>query len=86
MTRLVVWFHEYCTDLDCDLVKIGRHRTSDIFIDNLKISNRHCSLYLVNGSPYIEDTSSNGTKLNGARLEKGQRRPVSSSIGNDMFQ
>lgn len=58
-------------------MRIGRHRTSDIFVDNLKISNRHCSLYLIDGSAFIEDTSSNGTKLNGIRLEKGQRRPVS---------
>lgn len=42
------------------------------------VSRRHASLTWVDGTLYVEDSSSNGTLLNGARLVPGQRVPLQS--------
>ncbi|KAJ2359388.1 serine/threonine protein kinase [Coemansia sp. RSA 2618] len=59
---------------------IGRHKSCDIRIQNLHISNRHCLIYRVesegsdcdahtgSSKVYLEDTSTNGTYVNGERL------------------
>ncbi|KAI9501901.1 kinase-like domain-containing protein, partial [Coemansia spiralis] len=59
---------------------IGRHKSCDIRIQNPHISNRHCLIYRVEseylGSSqggsrvYLEDTSTNGTYVNGKRVGK----------------
>ncbi|KAJ2162896.1 serine/threonine protein kinase [Coemansia sp. RSA 552] len=55
---------------------IGRHKTCDIRIQNIHISNRHCLIYRAEGEEaeeacgkaYLEDTSTNGTYVNGRRV------------------
>ncbi|KAJ2785789.1 serine/threonine protein kinase [Coemansia javaensis] len=65
---------------------IGRHKSCDIRIQNVHISNRHCLIYRIEdddgssasaaaGAPgrsrvYLEDTSTNGTFVNGQRVGK----------------
>ena len=56
-------------------VTIGRHRTNDILLSSLMISNFHCKIKLLTetSSPLIEvnDTSSNGTQYNGKDIGRG---------------
>ncbi|KAJ2713138.1 serine/threonine protein kinase [Coemansia spiralis] len=64
---------------------IGRHKACDIRIQNAHISNRHCLIYRIDDEGgdssvgadegghsrvYLEDTSSNGTFVNGQRVGK----------------
>lgn len=50
---------------------IGRDPSCDRQIDNIKVSRKHCRLFLEAGSWFVEDLgSSNGTFLNGSKVVK----------------
>ncbi|PIA13414.1 Pkinase-domain-containing protein, partial [Coemansia reversa NRRL 1564] len=54
---------------------IGRHKSCDIRIQNVHISNRHCLIYRVGSEAsgsrvFLEDTSTNGTFINGQRVKR----------------
>ncbi|KAJ2079521.1 serine/threonine protein kinase [Coemansia sp. RSA 988] len=54
---------------------IGRHKSCDIRIQNVHISNRHCLIYRVGSETsgsgvFLEDTSTNGTFVNGRRVKR----------------
>ncbi|KAJ2611398.1 serine/threonine protein kinase [Coemansia sp. RSA 1365] len=54
---------------------IGRHKSCDIRIQNVHISNRHCLIYRVGSEAsgsrvFLEDTSTNGTFVNGQRVKR----------------
>lgn len=66
----------YTVDLEQPIVTIGRHRDADVRFTEFRISNWHFRVFLDGSVPYIEDLSSNGTFLNGSRLELGQPVPV----------
>ncbi|ORX70497.1 Pkinase-domain-containing protein, partial [Linderina pennispora] len=64
---------------------IGRHKTCDVRIQNPHISNHHCLIYRVSSSPprvYLEDTSTNGTFVNGRRV--GKSKPVELRDGDEI--
>ncbi len=52
---------------------IGRDPSCDRQIDNIKVSRKHCRLFLEGNSWFVEDLgSSNGTFLNGAKVLKSK--------------
>ena len=56
-----------------DVVTVGRHPDSDIFLDDITVSRRHVELTHGSTSYLIQDVGSlNGTYLNGERLEEGE--------------
>lgn len=56
--------------LDRDLIVIGRHPESDIFLDDITVSRRHAEIRREGDSFVITDTGSlNGTYLNRERIE-----------------
>ncbi len=57
-----------------DELKIGRHRSCHIFLEDIKVSRLHASIHPIdNGSYVLKDLgSTNGTKVNGKFLKKDQ--------------
>jgi pSer/pThr/pTyr-binding forkhead associated (FHA) protein len=57
--------------LDRDLVTVGRHPTSDIFLDDITVSRRHVEFRREADRFWIQDVGSlNGTYVNGVRAER----------------
>lgn len=55
----------------------GRHRTCTVHFDEPEVSNRHCKLYRTDqGTVFLEDLSTNGTRVNGKKIGKGNRIPL----------
>lgn len=61
-----------------DRIKVGRHISNDVVIDDPSVSKFHCSLVIGSGgSALIADTgSTNGTTFNGERIEYGKAVPM----------
>ena len=56
--------------LDLDVVTVGRHPESDIFLDDITVSRRHAEFRRDEGRYWIHDVGSlNGTYVNGKRAE-----------------
>ena len=56
-----------------ELMTVGRHPDSDIFLDDITVSRRHVELSTSNTGYMIRDVGSlNGTYLNGQRLEDSE--------------
>lgn len=56
--------------LDRDIIVIGRHPESDIFLDDITVSRRHAEIRREGGTYVITDTGSlNGTYLNRERID-----------------
>ena len=57
-------------------LRIGRAADNDVFITDSTVSSHHARIFTYLNSSYIEDLqSSNGTFLNGKRVEKHILRP-----------
>jgi pSer/pThr/pTyr-binding forkhead associated (FHA) protein len=57
--------------LDRDLVTVGRHPDSDIFLDDITVSRRHVEFRREAGRFWTHDVGSlNGTYINGVRTER----------------
>lgn len=57
--------------LDRDLVTVGRHPSSDIFLDDITVSRRHVEFRREAGRFWVHDVGSlNGTYVNGVRAER----------------
>lgn len=71
--------HEINTDsikLSFGELKIGRAADNDVRITNPTVSHYHARIFTYLNSSYIEDLqSSNGTFLNGKRIDKHVLRP-----------
>ncbi len=62
--------------LDDPLTLVGRFRTCEVRLDSSRVSRRHCCLALGNSEVLVRDLgSTNGTRINGRRVEKGLLRP-----------
>jgi hypothetical protein len=62
--------------LDRPVVLVGRIRQCDVWIDSLPISRLHCCLVLARDEVQVLDLgSTNGTRINGRRIEVGVLRP-----------
>ncbi len=58
-------------------VIVGRGNDADVRVANASLSRKHAALYAVGREVEIEDLgSSNGTKIGGAKLERGRRRSL----------
>jgi hypothetical protein len=58
-------------------VVVGRTSENDVSIPEYSISKRHCSFEIKEGMMNVSDCgSTNGTKLNGAKLERGAYVPL----------
>jgi pSer/pThr/pTyr-binding forkhead associated (FHA) protein len=61
--------------LDSDIVKIGRHPDSDIFLDDITVSRRHAEIRRSDTSFGLHDIGSlNGTYVNRERVEEADLR------------
>jgi ribosomal protein L40E len=59
--------------LEGDLVTIGRHPRSDLFLDDVTVSRRHARIVISPDGYTIEDEKSlNGTYVNRRRIERHQ--------------
>ena len=55
---------------------VGRHPESDIFLDDITVSRHHCRFLNEGGLFEVEDSgSTNGTYVNGERMDRGVLRP-----------
>ncbi|CAJ1417488.1 unnamed protein product [Effrenium voratum] len=59
------------------VVQLGRHADCKVSCQDPAISGKHCRLQCEGPSVSVEDCSTNGTFVNGIRLEKGQRHALS---------
>jgi pSer/pThr/pTyr-binding forkhead associated (FHA) protein len=58
------------------VVVVGRHRRCDVRIASPRVSRRHCCLALDGDGVLVRDLgSTNGTRINGRRVEEGVLRP-----------
>jgi pSer/pThr/pTyr-binding forkhead associated (FHA) protein len=62
--------------LDRVLTVVGRHRLCDARLDSGRISRRHCCLAIDRDGVLVRDLgSTNGTRINGHRVDVGLLRP-----------
>ena len=62
--------------MDRDPVVVGRHPSCDFRLPSIRVSRRHCCLTVVDGHVTVRDLgSTNGTTINGHRVETGRLRP-----------
>jgi len=62
--------------LDDALILVGRCRACEVCIEWSRVSRRHCCLACGHGEVLVLDLgSTNGTRINGRRVEKGVLRP-----------
>jgi pSer/pThr/pTyr-binding forkhead associated (FHA) protein len=74
--------------LDRAMVMVGRHPQCDARLDSLWVSRRHCILTADGGEVVVRDLgSTNGTRINGQRVERGRLRPGDEiSIGHTRYR
>ena len=59
--------------LDSDIVTLGRHPRSDIFLDDVTVSRRHAEVRREGARYWVTDAGSlNGTYLNGERVDDSE--------------
>ncbi len=59
--------------LDHDVITVGRHPDSDIFLDDVTVSRHHCRFLVDGDSVVMEDSgSTNGTYVNGERTDRSE--------------
>ena len=62
--------------LDRAVVVVGRHRWCHVRIASPRVSRRHCRLALDRDGVLVRDLgSTNGTRINGRRVDRGVLRP-----------
>jgi predicted component of type VI protein secretion system len=55
---------------------VGRHPLCDVRLPSIRVSRRHCCLTEVDGEVAVRDLgSTNGTLINGCRVDAGRLRP-----------
>lgn len=58
------------------LAVVGRHPACDVRVDSSRVSRRHCCLALSHDEVVVRDLwSTNGTWINGRRIQDGALRP-----------
>ena len=56
------------------VVRVGRSHSADLRLDDLSVSRRHAILEIADEPRILDDRSSNGTFLNGARVQQATLR------------
>jgi pSer/pThr/pTyr-binding forkhead associated (FHA) protein len=55
---------------------VGRHPACDTWLESRRVSRRHCCLVRAEGEVFVRDLgSTNGTWINGHRVDEGRLRP-----------
>ena len=74
--------------IDKPILLFGRHQECDVQLNSKKISRRHCCLAEANGRLVVRDLgSTNGVKINGAKVQEGQLNPGDElSLGNFRYK
>jgi predicted component of type VI protein secretion system len=74
--------------LDRAVVLVGRHPQCDTRLESNWVSRRHCILTVEGGEVVVCDLgSTNGTRINGQRVERGRLRPGDEiSIGHTRYR
>ncbi|HWE36784.1 MAG TPA: FHA domain-containing protein [Isosphaeraceae bacterium] len=55
---------------------VGRHPGCDAWLESRRVSRRHCCLVRAEGEVFVRDLgSTNGTWINGHRVDEGRLRP-----------
>ena len=68
-------------NVEKNIIKIGRSKSSDIVIDNKKVSRKHARIVHSAGMYIIEDLGSrNGTYVNGLKITKSKKINIGDSI------
>jgi len=63
-------------ELTADVLTVGRRESNDLCLRYSNVSSYHCELAFRNGQWTIRDLgSSNGTKVNGSRMQERTLRP-----------
>jgi pSer/pThr/pTyr-binding forkhead associated (FHA) protein len=76
LARLISLHGQADITIDRVFIVVGRHRGCDVRLDSSRISRRHCCLALDAGEVVVRDLgSTNGTRINGARIDSGILRP-----------
>lgn len=76
LARLISLQGQADITIDKVFIVVGRHRACDVRIDSSRISRRHCCLALDRGEVVVRDLgSTNGTRINGTKIENGVLRP-----------
>jgi pSer/pThr/pTyr-binding forkhead associated (FHA) protein len=60
--------------LEDGVVRVGRSHSADLRLDDLSVSRRHAILEVGSEPRILDDRSSNGTFLNGARVDQATLR------------
>jgi predicted component of type VI protein secretion system len=75
-TRLVALNEGPDIPLAREPIMVGRHPHCDVRLPSIRVSRRHCCLTAVDGVVIVRDLgSTNGTSINGQRVESGRLRP-----------
>ena len=62
--------------LDDPMTVVGRCRACEVCLESSRVSRRHCCLAFGHGEVLVLDLgSTNGTRINGRRVERGVLRP-----------
>lgn len=62
--------------LAAGVTRVGRHSRSGILLDDITVSRRHCLITVDDNQLTVEDEgSTNGTYVNGARMEQSPLQP-----------
>lgn len=74
--------------LDKPILLLGRHQECDIQLSSRKVSRRHCCIAQVDDYLVVRDLgSTNGIRINGARVQEGSLRPGDElTIGSHRYQ
>ena len=61
------------TELDSDVITLGRHPDSHVVLPSISVSSHHATIKRRNGEFYLQDLgTTNGTKLNGVEVEEAK--------------
>ena len=64
---------EIVTELDSDVITLGRHPDSDVVLPSISVSSHHATIKRRGEDFYIQDLgATNGTKLNGVEVEEAK--------------
>ena len=72
-----------------DTYSIGRIKTCDIVVDDVRVSKRHCLIFLDYSQPrlrvFLQDSSSNGTFINCSTTRLSFNEKVELKSGDEVF-
>src|SRR5215207_8046325 len=76
MARIVLTLEdgvEIVTELDSDVITVGRHPESIVVLPSGSVSSHHATIKRRGGDFYVQDLgTTNGTKLNGVDVEEAK--------------